>query len=266
MPEYSLDDAEVFGEIGEDGRPANIPEKYYRPGEGDDKPASVDLGGLLTEYHYRSKQLGAADGLIGVPENGYQKPEIEVPEGVEYELADDDPMLSGFAEFAKERNLSQKAYNDIVGWYAQQQISSQQAAAAAIEAEFAKIGPDGKEQVQRLTQQVENLTKGLPDDQKAEIMKGLQTAVVSAETFKFVNMLIGKAQPAALPDGDGVGAGALTRSKVREMQEAVITEGPQKGKRRYEVDPAYREEVRAAWSQVVGGGPAASEQVSFSRT
>jgi len=261
----TYENVEVYGATGEDGRPENIPEKFWKPQEGE-TAAHIDQGAMLAEYNYRTQQIGAADGMFGAPEENYSKPEFELPEGVEYELKDDDPMLASFAEFAKERNLSDKAYGEIANWYIGQQAQQQVADKAFLAGEMDKLGPNGKgmEMVNAFTQQMENLTKDLPEAERDELMKGMKDSLYSAESYKFLSYLTNNMQPAKLPSLDLTEAGGLTKEKVREMQNVELTEGPNKGKRRYEVDAAYRAEVRAAWSQVAGDAEK-REEISFTK-
>lgn len=245
---------EVYGEAGEDGRPANIPEKFWTPGEGDN-PASVKWGDMLTEYNYRGKQIGAADGMFGSPES-YTKPEFELPEGSDYTLADDDPMLAAFGEFAKERNLSDKAYGDIVNFYIAQKAQEQIADKEFINAEMDRLGPNGKgmEMVKQFQQQVENWTKDMPEAERDAIRKGSEDAMYTAESFQFLKFLADRSRPAQLPDGDTAANSGISADDVRRMQTEVVADGPNKGKRRYEVDAAFRKEVQTKWMEVAGSG------------
>lgn len=253
--EIDFSDVETFGEPDESGRPANIPEKFWRAGEGEETSPSVDLGSLVKEYNYRSKQLGAADGLIGAPE-AYEKPDYKLPEGVEYELKDDDPLLTSFSQFAKERNLSQKAYGDIVSFYVEQQAQQQAADKAFIEQEIEKLGPNGKgkEMIQQMNQQVENWTKDLPEAEREEVRQGYKDALATAASYKFLSFMQKQMQPSKLPDSSSQNDSQLTRAKVQEMQAATFDDGPNKGRRRYDIDPEYRKAVREAWKSVVGEG------------
>lgn len=255
MSDLDFSDTETWGEPDESGRPANIPEKYYKAGE-DDQPASVDWAGLTKEYNYRAQQIGAADGMFGAPE-AYTHPAVEVPEGVEYELTDDDPLLGQFQNFAKEHNFSDKAYQEVVNFYVQQEIAKGQAQNEQTKAELDALGPNGKgrEMVDAFVQQAKNWMAPLPEEQKKELEQGLRDAVPSAAAYKFLKFMEGKMQPSQLPNNADIGESSVTLDKVNAMQlELYPADHVMAGKRKYEHDPAFRDKVNKMREQIVGTG------------
>lgn len=250
MSEMDFSDTEVWGEAGEDGRPANIPEKFWSK-EGDN--ATVDWAGLTKEYNYRTSQIGAADGMFGAPE-AYTMPQVEVPEGVDYTLSEDDPLLQSFQTLAKESNLSDKAYGQFTQWFINEKIAEQQASLEAVNAELDTLGPNGKgkEMVAAFMQQATNMVADLPEDQRNELIQGAKDAVNSAASYKFLDFLQKQMQPSRLPGNDDLGAPGKTMEEINAMQLETYTEGPLAGRRKYEVDPQFRAKVNALRSQVAG--------------
>jgi len=251
MSDYS--DTEVYGEAGEDGRPANIPEKFWTPGEGE-SPASIDVGSLLKTHNHLATTIGAADGYIGAPDAFVLPDAPDMPEGVDYKLEADDPLVEWFQGFAAEKNLSQKMYSEVISGFMQQQGALQKASMDARQAELDALGVNGKgaELIAAFTQQAENWMKDVPEGERAALKEGMADALTSANAYKFVKFMEARMQPSKLPGSDDLGGNALTLDDINKMQTEVYTEGPFEGQRKYEKDPKFRDKVNALRAQVLG--------------
>jgi hypothetical protein len=242
-------DIETFGAIGEDGRPANIPEKFWKEG-------NLDTGSLLKSHNYYQTKIGAADGFIGAPEKGYALPE-KFPDDVTYAVDASDPLVAWFQGYAAENNLSQKAFEGIVTGYAQQQSAMAEAQKQQVRAEIDKLGPNGKgdEMIRAFVQQAENWMSDLPEAERAELQQGLKDAMPSAAAYKFMKFMEGKMQPANLPSNAEIGESGISLGKIREMQlEVYPADHALAGRRKYEVDPAFRDQVNALRTKLLGTG------------
>jgi hypothetical protein len=237
-------DTEVYGEPGEDGRPVNIPEKFYTPADGDTE-AAIDVGSLLTSHNYFESKIGSAGEMFGSPEDSYAVPEVQG-----YEFQEGDPLVNWFSGYAKENNLSQKLFEGVTTGFIETQMAIQ---ASAMKAEKEKLGADGEKRIKAYDQLVQNWTKDLPKEQRENLLAGYRDATVSAATIEFLEFLQTLMQPAHLPSGEELDTDLDTLEKLRALQTEAYPEGHQHaGKRRYEMDKAFREDIQRRRKAILG--------------
>ena len=131
--------------------------------------------------------------------------ELKIPENVELDFSEDDPLVSWFFGFAKENGMSQaivdKALNDYVG--------IELAGMTDVTAEIEKLGDHGQDRMLRVHNWLE--TK-LSDEQ----FKAINPLLSSAAQVEALEVLMKTAGPADF-EGDGGGA-PLSLDELREMQ------------------------------------------------
>lgn len=245
---------EAFGKIGEDGRPENVPEKYWVPGE-DGKPGQLKVGDILHQHNHLEKKIGSFEGA---PEEGYAKTELALPEGVQYAIEDDDPLVAGFSELAKDLNMSQAAFDKAVNWYVNAQLEQQAANSpdAARAAIMEKIGPTAQAELDAMTQHFKN---SLPDSmsaaQKESLFTGYKHMLNSVESFNAMKFLLESSRAAPLPSFGAQQTGGLTLSQVQAEHNRLDANG----KRLYDTDISHRKKVTEMYEQLAGKGPADTE-------
>lgn len=188
-----------------------------------DKYKTVDA--QAKAYADLSKKFGA---FTGAPEGG--KYDIKLPEGVTGEFDAEHPLLQGFTKWAAENQMSQKAYNDVLGMFAQ------------YEAELTPDPVEIKKQVgENADQRIASVAAWAKANMTTEQYDEFRLATAgenAAVVFKTMERLIEKSRPPRLPPpGDDVpGAGGSVEAEINALQ---AKRGPD-GKRLYETDPQFR--------------------------
>lgn len=199
-------------------------------------------------YTEAEKRLGA---FKGAPEEYDLKlPEgFELPEGVEVELDKEDPLLQEFLPWAKEHNLSQEAFQDIVGMYVKNQaeeLQSTQSAEAAAAEQKELLGANADK---RLSDLAKWGKQNLDADMFDKFASALTTAA-SVEAFEFV---VAKTRNAPLPDPTNINPN-LSASKQQELQELRAAKD-ESGKLKWFTDPIHRNKIEALQAEIYGHAP-----------
>lgn len=221
-----------------DGRPDWLPEKFWNP-EIKQPRAEVmaksftELEGKLRQKEDDLKASILADIKAKAPEKYELKlsDDIKVPENVNLDLTDKDPLVNWFFGFAKERGLSQEDVNLAISEYVKLELANMPDVAA----EIGKLGDHGQDRLLRVHSWME--TK-LNKDQFAAIAPMLS----NASQIEALETLMKSSSPSNF-DGDG-GQAALTLNELRTMQ----------NDKRYwqEKDPAFIAKVEAGYKRLYG--------------
>jgi hypothetical protein len=132
-------------------RPAYVPEAHWDSSAGKVKDTFAAHVNELTAFHAAQQSK-----LLALP----QKPEdykIELPgdfrppEGVQFQLKTDDPLMAQARTLAKELGVTQEGFSKLLGLYAGAQVATQQQVLAARNAEIAKLGTTGPARIDALT-------------------------------------------------------------------------------------------------------------------
>lgn len=170
--------------------------------------------------------------FTGAPENGY---EVVMPEGIEAEIPEGDPMLEQFNEWATSAGLSQEAHTELLGLY----VNNVMEQAPDVEAEIKRIGPDA-------STRIESMVKWGRANLNENEFETLQSLATSAEGFQLLEKMRGMTREAQVSAPDTVKpASALTAERLQEM-----VADP-----RYESSPSYRKEVEAKFRELYGTQP-----------
>lgn len=111
--------------------------------------------------------------------------DFALPQGVEFKFDPAKPEYSKFRELAVKRGLDQDTITDLMGVYAETQVSTAAQLQAAVNAELTKLGSNA---VPRVTA-INTFLAGIVG---AEAAKALGTMMVSADIVKGFESLIGK--------------------------------------------------------------------------
>lgn len=207
------------------------------PGQGDapdwfkaDKYKSVDE--QAKAYVELEKRLGA---FTGAPKDGVYK--INVPDNISMEFDPSHTMFQELNKWAGDRQLSQEAYDDVIGMFARYE--------ASVSPDMAAMKTDLGDNADARLNSVAQWAKSNLSVDLYKAFRNAQTQSNAADTFKVMEAMIAKTRQVAMPKpGDDVSGTVLTGlEEINAMQTELIKEGDDKGKRRYIVDSAFREKV-----------------------
>lgn len=221
-----------------------------RQGEGDppewfkaDKYKSVaDQAKAYTEAE---KRLGA---FKGAPEEYELKlpDDFGLPEGVDVALDKEDPLLQQFMPWAKENNLSQDAFQDIVGMYVNQQAEDYQAAQQSVIEQKEQLGDNADKRLNDLAKWGKT---NLDPEMYQKFADSLTTAA-AVEAFEFI---VGKTRNAPMPDPSNINPGLMSgkQQELKELQGAK----DDKGQLKWFTDPTHRAKIEAIQNEIYGKEP-----------
>jgi hypothetical protein len=174
------------------------------------------------------KRLG---GFTGAPKDG--KYDIKMPEGVEGEWAKDDPLIGEFSKWAAENQLSQDAFNQVLGMYA-----------VAVAVDPAEIKKQIGENADARLMAVSRWGKANLDAEGMQALRAAVSGPTAAYAFQAIEAIIGKTRAGGLKVGDdAANAGTDEATAIRADQ----NKRNDKGQRLYEIDPKYREQIEVRW-------------------
>lgn len=180
-------------------------------------------------YTELEKKLG---GFTGAPEGEY---ELSFPDGVEGEWIEGDPLMDGFKTWAKENNLSQDKFTDLLHLYVGNEA---QATGVNRESELAAIGENAKGRLQAISQYAKaNLSE--------EDYNGILQATTTAAGVKAIEALIAQTKNTKLPTDPSETTSGVTHSEIQ----ARVADP------RYASDPSFRKETTKMYEQLLGKGP-----------
>ena len=195
-----------------------------------DKYKSVDE--QAKAYVELEKRFGA---FTGAPEDGVYK--INIPEGVPVEIDPSHSLFQELNKWAGESQLSQKAYDAVIGMFARYESS----VAPDMDNMKKDLGDNADARLNSVAQWAKsNLSEDL-----YKAFRNAQTQANATDTFKVFEAIIAKTRQVAMPKpGDDVPGTVLTGlEEINAMQTELIKDGDDKGKRRYIVDSEFREKV-----------------------
>lgn len=180
-------------------------------------------------YAGLESKLGA---FTGAPEDGYK---VELPEGIEGEIADDDPMLVSFNEWAAEAGLSQEKHTELMGLYVNGLMETQ----PDIQEEIKRMGKDAPQRINDFTA----WAKANFDEGEFMTLQGLAT---TAEGFNILEKMRGMSRETVVSAPDNV------KSVDNTTKEALyeLIKDP-----RYEESPAFRKDVERRFKDYFGTQP-----------
>ena len=180
-------------------------------------------------YAGLESKLGA---FTGAPEDGYK---VELPEGIEGEIADDDPMLVSFNEWAAEAGLSQEKHTELMALYVNGLMETQ----PDIQEEIKRMGKDAPQRINDFTA----WAKANFDESEFVTLQGLAT---TAEGFAILEKMRGMLRETDVSAPDNV------KSVDNTSKEALyeLIKDP-----RYSESPAFRKDVEQKFKDYFGTQP-----------
>ena len=179
-------------------------------------------------YNDAEKKLG---GFAGSPEGEY---EMNVPEGVSGEFDMEDPRIEWFQNAAKESNMSQETFDQMLGGF----VKMEQEANDPEAAKNIELQALGKNASARLTD-LGDWGKGNLTADEYEGFKGLAT---TAQGVSVLEALIAKTAEGKMPTSNTVRAPSITQEALDDM-----IKDP-----RYKESKAYRADVKQKFQDLYG--------------
>jgi hypothetical protein len=180
-------------------------------------------------YVELEKRFGA---FVGAPKDG--KYENKLPDGVGVELVEDHPLLGEFGKWAKENQLSQKGYTELLGMLAKYEAQHVVDAATVKQ----ELGQDADKRIGAIAQ----WAKANLDAEGYETLRSaLVPSTSTAATIKLLEAVIAKTVQPSLPKP---GADVPASSDAAQVEiNKLMQEKDAKGNFRYFTDAKFREEV-----------------------
>ena len=171
--------------------------------------------------------------FTGAPENGY---ETVIPEGLNVEIPEGDPLLDSFNEWAQAGGLSQDAHSELLGLYVNNIVGSQ----PNMEEEMKKIGPDAGQRVSDMVQ----WAKGTLDEGEFATLQSLATTADGFRLLERMKSLTRETQVSAPDTAQPVNT--VTKEALYDLMKD----------ERYQTSAAYRDEVKQKFDNFFGTEPA----------
>ena len=190
-------------------------------------------------YAELEKRFGA---FKGAPKDGKYEPPPP-PEGVEGTFATDHPVFEKFSTWAAQNQLSQEGYNSVMGLLAEYEA----ARVPTVVDIKAQIGENADA---RITE-VARWAKANLDTNAYSTLREALTGEQAPAVFKVVETLMGRMRaPAPKATDGGTASIAATPIEQARLMRAELTKD---GRRRYDVDASFRQQVEALLLKAVGG-------------
>tara|TARA_R100001480_G_scaffold902_2_gene2607 strand:+ start:580 stop:1272 length:693 start_codon:yes stop_codon:yes gene_type:complete len=176
-------------------------------------------------YSELEKKLG---GYTGSPD----KYEVSLPEGIEGEFDLEDPRMTWFQEAAKQSNMSQETFSELLHGWIKQEVGD----------------TDGyrKHEMQALGTNAQARLRDLGDWGKANLNKdqfeGFKALATSASGVEVLETLVAKSGEGRMPKGNEVRDPGMTKGSLDEL-----LRNP-----KYMESPVYRKEVEQKFKDFYG--------------
>ena len=163
--------------------------------------------------------------------------EVVLPETINAAMLEGDPMLDWFKAAAKEANLGQESFNQMLTGYIENQVREVNHDRAA---EMNALGPQAQSRLKTLA----SWGQGNLSAQQWEVYKAVAS---TAEGVELLEALVSKSREAPLAKATPT-ANTNTPDDLRKMRYAKTDEG----QLRMAVDPAYKKRVESAYKDYYG--------------
>jgi len=194
-----------------DGRPDWCPEKFWNPDVKQPRAevmakAYTDLEGKIRSKTEELKAEVIKEMQASAPEKyELKQPDIELPDGMELGLTEDDPLIKWFFGFAKAHGMKQEDVDGAIAEYIKNEMSTMPKLAD----EIAKLGDYGKDRILKVNNWLEQRLS-------ADEISALSPVLGTAEAIQAMEKLMKTSGPGSFegsPPGD-----QLTLGELRNMQ------------------------------------------------
>lgn len=184
-------------------------------------------------YNELEKRFGA---FTGAPEGDY---ELSIPEEAKQVIDIDTthPIFDKFTKYAREQNMSQEAFNGVLGLFAEYEAEAAMATVTDIGEIKKELGANADARINS----VKNWASANLDEEAQTALREATSGPDAAKVFKAVEAVVGKTRQASMPK-PGEDVQPAPASKLEEIN-SKMAEKNEKGERRYVVEPKFREHV-----------------------
>jgi len=169
-------------------------------------------------------------GFTGAPDDY----EMSMPDGIDGEIASDDPLVGEFQQWAKDNNLNQDGFTNILHMFIKNEYET---TGTNRESELNAIGDNAKERLQNVSDFAQaNLSE--------DGFEGLKDMLTTASGMKAVEELISLTRSLGVPDNSETVSG-LTHSDLKERMSDP----------RQQSDPDFRKETSRLYGKLFGNEP-----------
>ena len=220
-------------------RPDWMPETHWSPKDG------PEIEGMATELatvnkDYKELRTKMSQGLHKAPKDGNYESTVLAEAGV----TEDDPLLTGFLDVAKEHGISQDAFNEISNLVLAAAGEAQEDAETTVAQERAKLGRNAEKIIKETDQWLLKLGPGKNNsgvlDQSE--MEALANASTNGHFISAMNKIRQSYNEQPMPGIDVMEGQAITRQELDSM-----VADP-----RYGVDMAFTSDVEQKVMQAYG--------------
>lgn len=181
--------------------------------------------------------------FVGAPEEYTINISEELAEnGVEFNA--DDPLVEEAFKFAKESNMSQEGFDNMLNLYGMVQAAQGDALESFKAEQIKMLGANAQSRIDNINAWA---GKNLP----ADLMEGLQGMATSASAVETIEQLISMTRSGAMAPSDSTPATAHTAEDVQKMQFAK----DDNGNRKIQTDPEFRKRYEQMRNEVFGTEP-----------
>lgn len=145
------------------------------------------------------------------------------------EIAEDDPLLEEAFKFAKENQMNQDGFDNMMNLYALSKVAEQDALEDAKLEQMKLLGANAN-------QRVENLEKWARANLDTELYEGFVEAAVTANSVRALEKLVAMTRTAPINPQEARPAGGITKEELDKMQ----FELDAYGNRRLQTDKEFR--------------------------
>jgi hypothetical protein len=196
----------------------------FRTDDRTDEQAATEQAKAYAELE---KQFGA---FTGAPEEFKLEISDELKEsGVVFE--EDDPLIEKAMDMAKNMNMSQDGFNQLLNMYSEMQLAEQKAVEDMRTHELEQLGRTGP-------QRLANIDAFIASKFDGETVQRIQAMATTAESINAIEAMIKAMKGAPMADTEATAAPSVTAQEVQEMQFAK----DEFGNRRINTDQAFRKE------------------------
>lgn len=157
------------------------------------------------------------------------------------EISADDPIMEEAMKFARDSNMNQEGFNQMVNLYAMTQIAEQTAISDAKAEEITALGPNSETRL-------DNLAKWGKANMSEDQYAGFEEMIQSAASVQAVERLISLTRNAPLSPDTVHSAPSVSSEEVRAMQ----FEKDEYGNRRINTDPDFKARYNKLKNEVWG--------------
>ncbi len=184
-----------------------------------------------------SAQAEAYKGLeskLGAFTGSPDEYELSMPDGVEGEFIEGDPLMEGFQSWAKESGVSQDKFTELLHMYVKNEHDT---SGTSREDQLALMGDNADKRLGN----VDAWAKANLDQGEYEAMLGVTS---TAAGVQLIESLISKTRTPKIPTTEGQATVGISHADVKERMNDP----------RYKSDPAFRKETSKMYEQVFGSG------------